>query len=243
MAYQSNTGGNDNYGQERLEDSGGMGSVRSCGGNLGCQSGLDGPQVGCVQNPEPSWVGDDLDDDLYPKVEIAENGMRVTGEWVGVDFEGDKQPFVTQDGIGAEAPEIPRASVPRHQILNFPAPSKTTISGAQAPSTPEPGSPLESIQAPMPGIGAEDGPESSECKVPIHELNIIGWNPSRSGHGRSIRFKLGTPAPDTGFMSRYYTWVPEEKYEEWKRNFTIEGAINASRNKARLLAALRKRTG
>ena len=159
------------------------------------------------------------------------------------DFEGGTETAGTQTGIGAQAPEIPQASVPGHQVFRFPAPVKPPSTEApalkQAPSV----SPLFPVQASVPGIGAEEDAEGGEQRVPIHELDIIGWNPSRSGHGRSIRFKLSSPAPDTGYMSRYYTWVPEEKYEEWKRNFTIEGAINASRNKARLLAALRKRTG
>jgi hypothetical protein len=189
------------------------------------------------------WVGDDLGSGEYGEIEVLKDGTRVAGEWMGVDFEGETEAADTQPGIGAKASEIPQAPMPGHQVFRFPAPVKPPSAESQASKQSPSVSPLFPVQASVPGIGAEDDAEGGEQRVPIHELDIIGWNPSRSGHGRSIRFKLSSPAPDTGYMSRYYTWVPEEKYEEWKRNFTIEGAINASRNKARLLAALRKRTG
>lgn len=139
-----------------------------------------------------------------------------------------------------------QAPVPTGTLLTFPA----LVPRKQVPSV----SALESTQAPsqasVPGIGAqaqviklEKRELGAESKVPIHELDIIGWNSVSSGHGRSIRFKLGAPAPDTGCLTRYYTWVPEDQYDAWKKQFSIKGAINASRNKARIRAALRKRTG
>lgn len=43
-----------------------------------------------------AWVGDDLDNEEYGKVEALEDGTRVAGEWVGVDFE-TPPPVATED--------------------------------------------------------------------------------------------------------------------------------------------------
>jgi hypothetical protein len=37
------------------------------------------------------WVGDDLDSEEYGDIEVLEDGTRVAGEWVGVDFETPPQ--------------------------------------------------------------------------------------------------------------------------------------------------------
>jgi hypothetical protein len=76
--------------------------------------------------------------------------------------------------------------------------------------------------------------------LPIHEIDIVGWSPVASGKGKAIRFKLGSPAPDTGAMTRYYTWIPNEVYPSWKKQFKVQAAINASRNKPKIIEGARR---
>lgn len=237
VAYEDDTeaeGGDES--EEPLDiskiTSGGMGTVR---GDLGGLHDLD---------ESVEWVGDDLDDGVYCPVEVKEDGTRVSGEWVGVDFDthNAQKTTPTSDTHSTDTctPIRRQPSANDSHVIQFPF-TQNTPTRAEAVNS------LESIQVSVSGqVSDTDTCENENVgvkRVPIHELDIIGWTPARSGRGRSIRFKLGSPAPDTGFMTRYYTWIPEDKYAEWKKHFTIEGAINASRNQAKLRAALRRRTG
>lgn len=71
-------------------------------------------------------------------------------------------------------------------------------------------------------------------KTPLWKLDVWKWDSSRSGNGYAVRFRLKTPDPDTGLKSRYHCWVRLEEYEQFKRSFSIEKAIRASRNAERL---------
>lgn len=71
-----------------------------------------------------AWVGDDLDNEEYGKVEVLEDGTRVAGEWVGVDFEGGTPnlnsdpvaPFDRHTGIVNSPDQHQTTSVPNRTI-------------------------------------------------------------------------------------------------------------------------------
>lgn len=60
-----------------------------------------------------------------------------------------------------------------------------------------------------------------EGRTPVHQLKIARWDSVREGNGRSIRFRLSEPDPDTGAMSRYYRWIPLTQFDDFKQHFNI----------------------
>ncbi len=66
-------------------------------------------------------------------------------------------------------------------------------------------------------------------RTPIHLLDIERADSVGSGHGRSVRLRLRSPDPDSGKMSRYYTWVPNDEWEAFRSTFNWREAVNASR--------------
>lgn len=85
-----------------------------------------------------AWVGDDLDNEEYGKVEVLEDGTRVAGEWTGVDFE-TPPPVATEDhstttildheGVFPAQKRTPLRLVASNSKLN-------TTSGDQPPEPP-----------------------------------------------------------------------------------------------------------
>ena len=98
------------------------------------------------------------------------------------------------------------------------------------------------VQTPQTSVSKPDQTPVSDRKyrTPIHRLDIIKWDSVGSGHGRTVRLRLRAPDPDTGAMSRYYTWVPNKDWAAFKSTFKWKEAVNASRKIEERKAAIRR---
>lgn len=65
-----------------------------------------------------AWVGDDLDSEEYGKVEVLEDGTRVAGEWIGVDFE-DGTEAADYESEAIQSADQVSAQSQSADILNF----------------------------------------------------------------------------------------------------------------------------